>query len=193
MALRSRFTCNKCVIATLLLSLGWIYFAEFSIYSLYSNHVWDMYDEDGAVSEDSLKVLVMTDLHIMCTMSAVESWIARWDADRYLKKNLDQAIKVFKPNVVLILGDVFDQGYNANSQEWIDYLRCLRHVVAVPGNVQIMSTVGDNDIGGEGREPISGRVMERYTVKFGEMNSLSVIENVAFIKVSTQQQWDIRK
>ena len=181
--MRSRFICNKRVLAALLLLLGWIYFAEFCIYSLYSHHMWDIYSEDGAVSKEALKVLVVTDLHIMCTMSAVEPWIARWDADRYLKKNLDQAFAVFSPDVVLILGDVFDQGYNANSQEWIDYLRCFRHVVAVPDNVQLMSTVGDNDIGGEGRESISSRILERYSVKFGKMNSLTVIENVAFIKV----------
>ena len=182
MSIRSRVTCNRCVLVTLLLSLGWVYFAEVLIYPFYSTFIWDTHND--TVPNDSLRVLAITDLHIMCTMSAVEPWIARWDADRYLKKNLDQAIAVFEPHVVLILGDVFDQGYNANSKEWVDYLACLRHIVALPKKVKFMSTVGDNDIGGEGPEPISSRVVERYRVKFGEMNSVTVIENIAFIKVS---------
>ena len=190
MAFRSRLTCNKCVLVTLLLSFGWIYFAEISIYPIYTYHMSEA--DNGTVPKESLRVLVITDLHIMCTMSAVETWIARWDADRYLKKSLDEALDAFRPNVVLILGDVFDQGYNANSREWIDYLHCLQHVVAVPATVHFMSTVGDNDIGGEGRESISSRVVERYSVKFGKMNSLAVIENVAFIKV-TVQRWLVQK
>jgi predicted phosphodiesterase len=132
-----------------------------------------------------MKLLLISDMHIMCTVPAVEPWLYRWDADRYLRMNIETAVKYVNPDAVILMGDVFDQGYIATEQQWKEYLECLQTIVHLPPHTKLMVTVGDNDIGGEGREVIKSSLLTRYMKEFGPMNSVEMIRNVAFVKVNT--------
>ena len=132
---------------------------------------------------DVLKLLLISDMHIMCTVPAVEPWLYRWDADRYLRMNIETAVRYVHPDVVIVLGDMFDQGYIASEQEWEEYIECLHDIVRLPVETKLLVTVGDNDIGGEGRDVIKSSLVERYTKEFGTLNDVHIIRNVAFVKV----------
>jgi hypothetical protein len=50
--------------------------------------------------------------------------MARWDADRYLRQSISYVMSTLSspPEVVVLLGDVFSNGYRASNQHWQDYL-----------------------------------------------------------------------
>ena len=62
-----------------------------------------------------------------------EWWFARWDADRYLRQSISYVMSTLSspPDVVVLLGDVFSNGYRASHQQWQDYLK-VRHL---PSNI----------------------------------------------------------
>lgn len=58
-------------------------------------------------------------------MSRDEPWIARWDADRYLKQSFSYLMSSLNPSpeVVVLLGDVFSNGFRASDEQWEEYLK----------------------------------------------------------------------
>ncbi len=52
-----------------------------------------------------------------------EWWPARWDADTYLRKSFSSLHSHLKPDLLVFVGDVFTGGFEANDQQWEDYLQ----------------------------------------------------------------------
>lgn len=51
-----------------------------------------------------------------------ELWIARKDADRYLSTTFYHLMRKLDPDVIILLGDVFSDGFRASESQWRDYL-----------------------------------------------------------------------
>ncbi len=52
-----------------------------------------------------------------------EWWLARWDADTYLKKSFSRLHSRLKPDLLVFLGDTFSNGFEATDKQWDDYLQ----------------------------------------------------------------------
>eukprot|EP00731_Ephydatia_muelleri_P029710 Em0021g233a len=139
----------------------------------------------GSSVQPSLKVLFLSDPHIQCSFSAYEPWLFRWDADRYLRQAYSRAIRQMNPDAVVILGDLFAEGFKASSVEWADYLKCKDELLHMSEDILLIVVPGDNDIGGEGMDGMSEEVNRRYIAEFGPLNALIVLRNIAFVKVNT--------
>ena len=81
---------------------------------------------DVTVPATRLKLLLLSDPHIQCTFNRYEPLLFRWDADRFLRSGFSLLMKTMRPDMVVVLGDIFAEGYKASAQEWTDYLQvCL--------------------------------------------------------------------
>ena len=49
-------------------------------------------------------------------------WLARKDADHYLSTIFSHLMDSLHPDVVILLGDIFSDGFRASSNQWNDYL-----------------------------------------------------------------------
>ncbi len=56
-------------------------------------------------------------------------WLARWDADTYLKKSFSRLHSSLKPDLLVFLGDTFSNGFEATDQQWDDYLQVQQLLV----------------------------------------------------------------
>ena len=112
-AIRSLLACIVSGVALVLVG-------EVLLYDAYS-FMWKW--PRGSSVQPSLKVLFLSDPHIQCSFSAYEPWLFRWDADRYLRQAYSRAIRQMNPDAVVILGDLFAEGFKASSVEWADYLK----------------------------------------------------------------------
>ena len=162
------------------LSSIWVYFGEIGVYSLYPFLYWSK-EHTNLIDED-LKILFISDIHLMCTVPLVENALFRWDADRYIRMNVRQALAYLVPDAVVSLGDTFDQGFYANDGEWAAYQTCLKSVI--PSHIQLFVTPGDNDIGGEGRDVMNKDVIDKFKRTFSSLNDVHIIRNVALVQVS---------
>ena len=77
---------------------------------------------DVTVPATTLKLLLLSDPHIQCTFNRYEPLLFRWDADRFLRSGFSLLMKTMRPDMVVVLGDIFAEGYKASAQEWTDYL-----------------------------------------------------------------------
>lgn len=73
-------------------------------------------------SHVSTKILVISDPHIQCTFNLYEPWLLRWDSDTYLQRGFSQILSQLQPDMVIVLGDLFAEGYKASDIFWLDYL-----------------------------------------------------------------------
>ena len=94
---------------------------EWPTVSLRSSQALELDDtrEDKEVS----RILVVSDPHIQCSFDAFEPWLFRWDSDRYVRSAYRRLVNSLRPDLVVVLGDVFAEGYKASSRQWKDYLQ----------------------------------------------------------------------
>ncbi|XP_046391754.1 metallophosphoesterase 1 homolog [Ischnura elegans] len=131
-------------------------------------------------SSQCLKLLLVADPQILGEKT--ESAIARWDCDRYLSKNFLLALNHVKPDIILFLGDLMDEGSRASADEYSRYKERFFSIYRTDGNVKMLFIPGDNDIGGE-MESVTSAKLERYRETFGEEKPVN-IGFAEFIKVN---------
>lgn len=166
-----------CVVACVLLG-------EWMVFYVYSMR-WDLSIPDRQEgTKESLRVLLLADPHIQCTFDKYERWLYRWDADVFLARSFRRLASATDPGLVVVLGDVFAEGFKASKQQWREYLECFRAIFPIPTGVERIVLYGDNDIGGEGRDVMNEEVLGRYEREFGPINTVVNVRGYNFVKVS---------
>ena len=72
-------------------------------------------------------------------LSACPFWylfppIIRSDVDRYISKTYHEALHYVKPDVIIFLGDLIDEGSVAGEQEFKDYVRRFYNIFNIKKN-----------------------------------------------------------
>ena len=99
-------------------------------------------------------------------------WLARWDSDRYLRGTFAVASSYVQPDVIVYLGDLFDEGLAANDAQFKRYyerftraFRCGKQ----DRHVRQIYVSGDNDIGGEYYNDRTDYLADRFESYFGPL------------------------
>uniref|UniRef100_A0A1I7YJI1 Metallophos domain-containing protein n=2 Tax=Steinernema glaseri TaxID=37863 RepID=A0A1I7YJI1_9BILA len=150
---------NACVIGILLATVLWNECFALLLKSLF----WNVPSpEPGAA-----RFLIVADPQLIGYQD--EHWLvgpfARWDSDRYLGRSFQLAMTVLKPDVVVFMGDLMDEGVKMSQKEWAATLSRFQSVYAMAEHVQKIYLPGDNDVGGE-YEPVSPKLLERFRTAF---------------------------
>ena len=133
------------------LALMWVFTGEIGIFYAYSlSWRWPVSQlgltSGELVAAPKLRILLLSDPHIQCTFNRYEPWLSRWDADQYLKRSFSLLISTLQPEMVVILGDIFAEGFKASPQEWRDYLQ-VTHLCtfywANTANIQYFTAVNN--------------------------------------------------
>ena len=120
-AVRHRYSrTTRSLLACAVSGVALLLVGEVLLYDVYA-FTWKRLQ--GSDVPTSLKLLLLSDPHIQCSFNAYEPWLFRWDSDRYLKQAYSRAVRQLKPDVVVILGDLFAEGFKASSAEWNHYLK----------------------------------------------------------------------
>ena len=65
------------------------------------------------------------------------SWLHLSFPDRYLQKSFSIAFSHAKPDVVVFLGDLLDEGSQASPEDYQFYMKRFRHIFNIPSDVQV--------------------------------------------------------
>jgi metallophosphoesterase superfamily enzyme len=110
--------------------------------------------------------------------------ITRNDADRYLAKTFSQANEYIKPDWILFLGDIFDEGLSATDDEFKRYFDRFDSIFQYENREQKCIVIpGDNDVGGEyygDKQPI---LRQRFRNYFGRTIALFRQNDIEYLKV----------
>ncbi|CAJ0602647.1 unnamed protein product [Cylicocyclus nassatus] len=110
---------------------------------------------------ESLGILIVADPQLVGFKNEDHMWgpVTRWDSDRYLSKGFSHALAATKPDLIIFLGDLFDEGVEASETE-IDWTT-TRFFNIFDTNIPKIYISGDNDVGGEG-DPVQSHLTTRF-------------------------------
>ncbi len=135
---------------------------EFIVYYNY-HRSWPEVSQE----ENVLKALLVADPQIQGA-SDMDNWllgiITRWDSDRYLSKTFSWAKYAYAPDVVIFLGDLMDEGSESTDNEYFDYYKRFKGIYDT--KAAKIFVAGDNDIGGEGTDPLTPEKVSRFKKYF---------------------------
>ncbi|UJR21960.1 hypothetical protein I4U23_025028 [Adineta vaga] len=111
-------------------------------------------------------------------------FITRNDADRYLAQTFSRAHDYVKPNWVLFLGDIFDEGLSASSIEFHRYFERFDTIFQYKKHEKKYIVIpGDNDVGGEYYGDKKPYLRLRFRNYFGRMIKLYELDDIEFLRL----------
>ena len=82
--------------------------------------------------DNVLKIIFVADAQIQGMLNEGSTGpIKRWDSDRYLKKTFSWAMYAYEPQVVVFLGDLLDEGSEADDEQYLDYVIRFKSIYAL--------------------------------------------------------------
>ncbi|XP_018320679.1 uncharacterized protein LOC108733839 [Agrilus planipennis] len=108
-----------------------------------------------------------------------------FDSDMFLARTYSYAFEFTQPDVVIFLGDLFDEGSIATEAEYKTYLRRLFDIFlsGPSANVKHIWIPGDNDIGGEGNDFLTDYKIKRFEKAFLQPDIIG-FNNLEFYKIN---------
>ena len=123
---------NKLCIMVLLAAIVYNeYLAYFSYYASWPSLPVKKLNKNNpeAESSDILKILFVADAQIQGYLNeGTTGPIKRWDSDRYLSKTFSWAMYAYDPQVVVFLGDLIDEGSEADHDDYLDYVKRFKNI-----------------------------------------------------------------
>lgn len=116
-------------------------------------------------------------------------WLARWDADRYLRSCFILANSYTKPDATIFLGDLFDEGLKATDDQMERYFKRFESIfhsrkMADDYGIKQIYISGDNDVGGEYFGDRNKRLEKRFEKYFGpNVDMLKFNSYLKFLKL----------
>ncbi|CAC5361904.1 MPPE1 [Mytilus coruscus] len=108
---------------------------------------------------------------------------SRWDIDRYLTRTFGLAYNHVKPDIILFLGDLIDEGSTAVDEEYHYALQRFTDVFSAAQYTKKIFIPGDNDIGGEGRDFRTQKKVDRFVKSFENITGVTTFGFIDYIKV----------
>lgn len=172
---RLRITKFRCII---LILTSVVLFNEWLSYTMCAMN-WPVPED---VKEEHVKVLIAADPQILSTDSEPGfpfNYIAVWDADRFVSRGFQLALWRTRPQVVIFLGDVLDDGSTSSDEGFRAKAEHFKNLLRIPDYVERTIYVpGDNDIGGEGMDEVTPNKVSRFFSAFKqtEVDSFKFID-----------------
>uniref|UniRef100_K3WEE3 Calcineurin-like phosphoesterase domain-containing protein n=1 Tax=Globisporangium ultimum (strain ATCC 200006 / CBS 805.95 / DAOM BR144) TaxID=431595 RepID=K3WEE3_GLOUD len=170
------------VIRQLVAVVAVICFAQVGVFYLYAATTCrlDRYDRHDATAD--LRALVVSDIHLLGKRR--RSWVERAWIDWQVRMTAHSAVDVHQPDLVLVLGDQFDEGGLPTPQsDWAEYVARFQRAFASFRSLKTLYLVGNHDTA-------FGRYMQipevqRFEHAFGPSNRIEFVGGHAFVVLNT--------
>ncbi|XP_045618891.1 metallophosphoesterase 1 homolog isoform X2 [Procambarus clarkii] len=183
-----RVTRNRFVVVFL---TGVVLLNEWISYAFTATN-WPIISND---SEDSVRVLIAADPQILSIQSEPffpSSILTTWDANRFISRGFHLALWKTKPDIVVFLGDLLNDGSVASDADFNSLVQDFRSLMYIPNYVKHTIYVpGDNDIGGEGSDRVTPNKIQRFYSIFNQSTTLQY-KFIDFIQVQVMDDVDIK-
>uniref|UniRef100_A0A8C6F0Y7 Metallophosphoesterase 1 n=1 Tax=Monodon monoceros TaxID=40151 RepID=A0A8C6F0Y7_MONMO len=95
--------------------------------------------------EPVLRAMFLADTHLLGAVRG--HWLDKLRREWQMERAFQTALWLLQPEVVFILGDVFDEGKWSSSQAWADDVGRFWKIFRHPPHVQLRAVAGNHDIG----------------------------------------------
>ncbi|XP_067555847.1 metallophosphoesterase 1 isoform X10 [Pseudorca crassidens] len=95
--------------------------------------------------ETVLRAMFLADTHLLGAVRG--HWLDKLRREWQMERAFQTALWLLQPEVIFILGDVFDEGKWSSSQAWADDVGRFWKIFRHPPHVQLRAVAGNHDIG----------------------------------------------
>ncbi|XP_037298480.1 metallophosphoesterase 1 isoform X2 [Manduca sexta] len=99
----------------------------------------------GGSEETTLKAFMLADTHLLGPWRG--HWLDKMRREWQMNRAFQTIVHVHRPEIIFLLGDLFDEGEWTNRDQFEDYVTRFRKLFAVPEDIKLYVTVGNHDIG----------------------------------------------
>ncbi|KAG5673494.1 hypothetical protein PVAND_003538 [Polypedilum vanderplanki] len=99
---------------------------------------------DNENINDGLKAMILADTHMLGPFKGHP--FDRLRREWQMKRSFQTAMQIFKPDVVFILGDVFDEGNWVNDKQYQEYVDRFHTLFYVPSTTRLYAILGNHDV-----------------------------------------------
>ncbi|XP_023084293.2 metallophosphoesterase 1 isoform X8 [Piliocolobus tephrosceles] len=103
------------------------------------------YDGEQATREPVLRAMFLADTHLLGEF--LGHWLDKLRREWQMERAFQTALWLLQPEVVFILGDVFDEGKWSTPEAWADDVQRFQKMFRHPSHVQLKVVAGNHDIG----------------------------------------------
>ncbi|MEE6464506.1 hypothetical protein FKM82_006282 [Ascaphus truei] len=141
-------------------------------------------DQDSK-SASALRVMFLSDTHLLGEIRG--HWLDKLRREWQMERSYQSALWLLQPDIVFILGDLFDEGKWSNSKAWAEDVARFQSMFRHPPHTELMVIVGNHDIGFHHEmtthklnrfEKVfnitSGKVVSRKGINFVLVNSIGL-------------------
>ncbi|XP_043665973.1 metallophosphoesterase 1 [Vespula pensylvanica] len=151
--LRKRFYNNYLFIFTLIFVFV-LFFCEYFIYYIVLSQCnWPSLDPHKAVSsvdtpkldEHPVRAIFISDTHLLGPKRG--HWFDKLRREWQMYRAFQTSITIHKPDIIFILGDIFDEGDWSNDKEFDNYISRFHSLFSVSNDIRLFTMAGNHDIG----------------------------------------------
>ncbi|XP_004409500.1 PREDICTED: metallophosphoesterase 1 isoform X2 [Odobenus rosmarus divergens] len=95
--------------------------------------------------QKTLKAMFLADTHLLGEVRG--HWLDKLRREWQMERAFQTSLWLLQPEVVFILGDIFDEGKWSSSQAWADDVERFQKIFRHPRHVQLKVVAGNHDIG----------------------------------------------
>ncbi|KAI5617055.1 metallophosphoesterase 1, partial [Silurus asotus] len=92
-----------------------------------------------------LRALFLSDPHLLGAIRG--HWFDKLRREWQMERSFQTALFLYEPEMVFILGDIFDEGKWSSTKDWEDDVRRFKQIFRHPKNTELVVLVGNHDIG----------------------------------------------
>ncbi|KAM4727495.1 metallophosphoesterase 1 isoform 2-T2 [Anableps anableps] len=100
---------------------------------------------DGRPTDSAVRAMVLSDTHLLGAVGG--HWFDKLRREWQMERAFQTALWLLKPEIVFILGDIFDEGKWSSQQHWEDDVRRFHRMFRHSTDTELVVLVGNHDIG----------------------------------------------
>ncbi|XP_041923326.1 metallophosphoesterase 1 isoform X1 [Alosa sapidissima] len=141
--------------------------------------------KNDKISQSPLRTLFLSDTHLLGAIKG--HWFDKLRREWQMERAFQTALWVLKPEIIFILGDIFDEGKWSSTKDWEDDVRRFKQIFRHPSDTELIVIIGNHDIGFHHEmtwhklqrfeqvfNVTSARILSRRGVNFVLVNSMAL-------------------
>ncbi|XP_011496629.1 PREDICTED: metallophosphoesterase 1 [Ceratosolen solmsi marchali] len=150
----ARYSLRKVLLKVLFMSIAVLFFCEYLIYYIVLIQCqWptlklnkgDFNIPSVTPDEKPVYAIFLADTHLLGPRNG--HWFDKLRREWQMYRAFQTAITLHKPDLVFILGDIFDEGQLSSSKEFEKYISRFKSIFYVPSNTHLYVVSGNHDMG----------------------------------------------
>ncbi|XP_053185793.1 metallophosphoesterase 1 [Scomber japonicus] len=100
---------------------------------------------DGRPTDAAVRAMVLSDTHLLGAVGG--HWFDKLRREWQMERAFQTALWLLRPEIVFILGDIFDEGKWSSQKHWEDDVRRFHRMFRHSTDTELVVLVGNHDIG----------------------------------------------